>query len=197
MVSPYVTQRLRARNIGPPGRISAGCWSGKPQHRPAFRRPEGRKHCCVIKIGFVAGLRPAGGPTLRFSRLESGRNPIRKPDFLPGGTVAKHRVQILVDGSHALEPTSYQIGRGAYWQPPEYLRLPEGSSESRLSYRTVAQIVIVDDTRGRCFDGLLCFFLAVRPLGCSLGSPGRELRLFPADVGGPGGSGPELKTNHF
>ena len=31
-----------------------------------------------------AGHRLAGGPILRLSRLESGRDPARKPDFRPG-----------------------------------------------------------------------------------------------------------------
>ena len=39
-----------------------------------------------------AGLRPAGMPILKLSRSESGRNPARKTDFRPGGTLAKHRV---------------------------------------------------------------------------------------------------------
>ncbi len=56
------------------------------------------------KSVFRAGCRPdsireglqigpsAGGPILMFSRLESGRNPTRKPDFRPGATIASHRV---------------------------------------------------------------------------------------------------------
>ncbi len=41
-----------------------------------------------LKIGPPAGRRPAGGPILRLSRLESGRNPARKPDSRPGSTIA-------------------------------------------------------------------------------------------------------------
>ncbi len=40
-----------------------------------------------FEIGPPAGLQPAGGPILMFSRLESGQNPARKPDFRPGGTI--------------------------------------------------------------------------------------------------------------
>ncbi len=39
------------------------------------------------KSGFRAGFRPAGGLILRLSRLESGRNPARKPDSRPGSTM--------------------------------------------------------------------------------------------------------------
>ena len=39
-----------------------------------------------------AGFRPAGVPILKLSRSESGRNPARKTDFRPGGTMARHRV---------------------------------------------------------------------------------------------------------
>jgi hypothetical protein len=49
---------------GLPRRISAGFSSGTPQNRPS-RRPS-------------AGLRPAGGPILRLSRLGTGRNPLWK-----------------------------------------------------------------------------------------------------------------------
>ncbi len=40
------------------------------------------------KIGPPAGRRPAGGPSLRFSRHESGRNPGRELDSRPGSTIA-------------------------------------------------------------------------------------------------------------
>jgi hypothetical protein len=36
-----------------------------------------------LKIGPPAVRRPAGVPILKLSRLESGRNPARKPDFGP------------------------------------------------------------------------------------------------------------------
>ncbi len=36
-----------------------------------------------LKINPPAGLRPAGGPILRLSRLASGRNPARESDFRP------------------------------------------------------------------------------------------------------------------
>jgi hypothetical protein len=37
-------------------------------------------------------LRPAGGPIFELSRLESGRNPARKPVYRPGGTIVLHKV---------------------------------------------------------------------------------------------------------
>ncbi len=57
--------------------------------RAAFRPDSIREG---INIGPPAGLRPAGGPILMHSRIESGRNPARKLDFRPGGTIAQHRV---------------------------------------------------------------------------------------------------------
>ncbi len=36
----------------------------------------------------VLRLRPAGGPILRLSRLQTGRHPVRKPDLRPGSTIA-------------------------------------------------------------------------------------------------------------
>ncbi len=68
---------LRNSASGPelrrPGKISAGFQSGRHQ------------------IGPLAGLRPAGGPIFKFSRLESGRNPARKPDFWPGRRLRNKR----------------------------------------------------------------------------------------------------------
>ncbi len=45
-----------------------------------------------LQIGPPAGRRPAGGLILKLSRLESGLNPAQEPDFLPGSTIAQHRV---------------------------------------------------------------------------------------------------------
>jgi hypothetical protein len=36
--------------------------------------------------------RPAGRPISVLSRSQSGQNPARKADFLPGNTIAKHRI---------------------------------------------------------------------------------------------------------
>ena len=57
----------------------------KSGFRAGFRLDSNREN---IKIGPPAGLRPAEGPILMFSRLESGRNPARKPDFQPGSSIA-------------------------------------------------------------------------------------------------------------
>ncbi len=56
-------------DIGLPGLISAGFYSGKPQN---------------------STLRPKTGRSAddEASRLESGRNPAWKPDFRPGNTIA-------------------------------------------------------------------------------------------------------------
>ena len=51
-----------------PGRISG--------FRAAFRKDSRRES---LKLSAPAGLRPAGGPILKLSRLESGRNLARKP----------------------------------------------------------------------------------------------------------------------
>ncbi len=60
-----------------PGRISG--------FRARFRQDSTREN---LTISSPAGLRPAGRPILKISRIESGRNPTRKPDFRPGSTVA-------------------------------------------------------------------------------------------------------------
>ncbi len=56
----------------------------KSGFRTGFRPDSNRES---FKIGPPAGLRPAGGPILRFSRQESGRNSIRKPDLPPGSAI--------------------------------------------------------------------------------------------------------------
>ncbi len=55
-----------------------------PDRKSCFRagfRPESNRE--KPQIGPPAGLRPAGGPIWGPSRLASGRNPTRKPDFRP------------------------------------------------------------------------------------------------------------------
>ncbi len=47
----------------------------------------GREAFERLTIRPPAGLRPAGGPILMFSRLESGRNPARKNDLRCGSTI--------------------------------------------------------------------------------------------------------------
>ncbi len=59
---------------------ASGFWAG-------FRLDSNRES---FKLGPPAGRRPAGGPILSLSRLES--NPARKPDFRPGSTIAQQRV---------------------------------------------------------------------------------------------------------
>jgi hypothetical protein len=56
----------------------SGFWAG-------LRPDSGRES---FKIGHPAGLGPAGGPILRLSEFESGRNVARKPDFRPGSIIA-------------------------------------------------------------------------------------------------------------
>ncbi len=63
----------------------------KASFRAGFRPDSNREN---NKIGPPAGRRPVGGPILKLSRLESGRNPARKPDFRPGGNIASHRVTL-------------------------------------------------------------------------------------------------------
>ncbi len=58
-----------------------------PGRKSVFRagcRPDSNRKS--FKIGPPAGRRPA--PIVKLSRLESGRNPARKPDFWPGSTIA-------------------------------------------------------------------------------------------------------------
>ena len=60
-----------------------------PGRKSGFRagfRPDSIRES--IEISPSAGRRPAGGLILMLSRLESGRNPARKPDFRPGSTIA-------------------------------------------------------------------------------------------------------------
>ncbi len=52
------------------------------QKSPGRFRPESNQE--NPKIGLTAGLRPAGMPISRVSRLEAGRHPARKPDSRPG-----------------------------------------------------------------------------------------------------------------
>ncbi len=49
----------------------------------------------VLPYATFCNLRPAGGPILRFFRLESGRNPALMTDFRSGSTIAQHRVDRL------------------------------------------------------------------------------------------------------
>ncbi len=57
----------------------------KSSYRAGFRPDHSRE---TFKIGPPTGPRPAGGPIVRFSRLESGRNPVRKIDFRPRSSIA-------------------------------------------------------------------------------------------------------------
>ncbi len=54
---------------------------------PGRFRPDPRRE--NLDIGPLAGRGPAGEPMLRLIRLESNRNPGRKPDFWPGSTFVK------------------------------------------------------------------------------------------------------------
>ncbi len=53
--------------------------------RAGFRPDSNREN---MKIVPAAGLRPGGGPILRVSRLESGRNPAQELHVVPGSTIA-------------------------------------------------------------------------------------------------------------
>jgi hypothetical protein len=60
-----------------------------PGQKSGFRagsRPDSNRE--TIKVGPPAGPLPAGVLMLSRSRLESGRNPARKPDFRPGRNIA-------------------------------------------------------------------------------------------------------------
>ena len=60
-----------------------------PGRRAGFRagcRPDSNR--ASIQISSPAGLRPARGLMLKLSRLDSGRNLARKPDFRSGCTIA-------------------------------------------------------------------------------------------------------------
>jgi hypothetical protein len=65
-------------------------WTSGPEiGLPAAFRPDSSGDS--FTMGPPAGFRPAGGPILRFYRLDSGRNLARKPDFRPGSTIALYR----------------------------------------------------------------------------------------------------------
>ncbi len=55
--------------------------SGPEIGLPAPFQPDSNRES--LNIGPPASLRPVGGPILKVSRPESGRNPARKPDFRP------------------------------------------------------------------------------------------------------------------
>ncbi len=83
-----------------------------PGRKSGFRagcRPDSSPES--IKIGPPASRRPGGG-ILMFSRLESGRNPVRKPDFWPGKIIVQHRVvlsdapMLLPEGTPLSKPNS-------------------------------------------------------------------------------------------
>ncbi len=59
--------------------------------RTGFRPPSSWES---PEIGPSGGRRPAGGPFVRIARLESGRNPARKPDLRPGSIIVQHRVLV-------------------------------------------------------------------------------------------------------
>ncbi len=84
-----------------PGRKS-GCRAGC--------RPDSSRGS--LKIGPSASLRPAGGQILRFFRIESGRNPARKPDFRPGSSTVRSSNQPQCD--------SKRIKQGVGRCPPSF-----------------------------------------------------------------------------
>ncbi len=65
-IKPTLCNSASGQEVCLPDRISTGFESGKLQNRAS------------------GGLRLAGGTNFCFFRLESGRNPARKPDFRPG-----------------------------------------------------------------------------------------------------------------
>ncbi len=86
--------------------IAVPCW--KPGFRAGLRPDSSLEH---VKICPPPDLRPAGGPVLMFSRLESGRNPARKSDFRPGSTIAQRRVQKLSPAARDIPPSDAQGDR--------------------------------------------------------------------------------------
>ncbi len=61
----------------------------RPVRKSGFRAGFRPDSCWEnINIGSPASLQPAGGPILRLSRLESGRNLLRKFAFRPRSTIA-------------------------------------------------------------------------------------------------------------
>ncbi len=70
-------------------RLKYHCDVVPPRRKSGFRagfRPDSSRES--FKVGPPAGLRPAGGPILRFSILESNRNAPRKFDFRRGSILA-------------------------------------------------------------------------------------------------------------
>ncbi len=78
--------------------------TGRKSGFRAGLRPESYRES--FKVGHPAGLRPAGGLILKLSRLESGRNPARKPHFQAGSTIASHKVGEESGRSPARKPVS-------------------------------------------------------------------------------------------
>ena len=87
-----------------------------PGRKSGFRagfRPDSNRES--LKIGPPAGRRPAGGPILTASRLESGRNPARKPDFRRGSIIVQP-VAILAQASVAFLARGF--GTVGHLRPP-------------------------------------------------------------------------------
>jgi hypothetical protein len=85
----------------------------KSNFRGAFRLDSNIEN---LKIGPPAGRRPAGGPTLKLSRLESGRNPALKPDFRRGGTTSQWYLSLsLVSLSIGHGNYNFDFGFGPFW----------------------------------------------------------------------------------
>ncbi len=104
--------------IEPPGRKSGF----RAEFRPDSNR-ENLKSCSPAGLR----LRPAGRPILMFSRLESGRNLARKPDFGPGNKIAQHR-------QHACDDKRART-KQAIWQDSK-----EASKLASKHTRTLARI---------------------------------------------------------